>query len=428
MRLVQVYIPTGERGSILEVLDAADVEYGLTDESGAGPFEAIASIPATPAAVDPLLSRLRSGGLHRDSRVVVLAAETIVTGRDRSLNERFAGTRISRDELQARAEELAPALSTFLALLVLSTIIATAGLLTNSAATIIGAMVVAPLMGPAIAAGVGVVVDDESLAARGITLQVFGVLTAVATAAVIGYLLRGTVVLPPGFDVTTVPEVRERVTPTILSLFLALGSGAAAVVSLTRNVGSVLVGVAIAVALVPPAATAGLGIAWSHPTVVLTAGTLVLVNMLAINLTALILLWLSGYRPHRAASVERTLRTVVSRAVVLVVAISLLTVVLAGVTYGTHQAAAVEHDVDVELAEMSEDPAFEALTFHEVAIAYELHDVYADRSPEVTVLVERPPGEDVPADFAETVRERLEMATGAELVVTVELVDTQRSG
>ena len=428
MRLVLVYIPAGERESIVEVLDAAGVEYGLTTQSGDGPFGAIASVPVDPAAVDPLLSRLRSVGLHRDSHVVVLAAETVVSGRDRSPAERFAGSRISRDELQARAEELAPALSTFLALLVLSTIIATAGLLTNSAATIIGAMVVAPLMGPAIAASVGVVVDDESLAVRGVRLQVLGVLVVVVTAAAIGYLLRGTVVLPPGFDVTTVPEVRERVTPTVLSLFLALGSGAAAVVSLTRNVGSVLVGVAIAVALVPPAATAGLGIAWSHPTVVLTAGTLVLVNMVAINLTALILLWLSGYRPHRAASVDRALRSVVSRTVVLVVAIALLTVVLAGVTYGTHQTAAVEHDVDVELAELSEDPAFEELTFQEVAVAYELHDVYTDRTPEVTVLVERPPGEDVPADFAETVRDRLETATGTELVVAVELVDTQRSG
>ncbi len=146
----------------------------------------------------------------------------------------------------------------------MSTAIATAGLLLDSAATIIGAMVVAPLMGPALAASVGVVVDDDELATRGVVLQVFGLLASIATAALIGWLLRGTVLLPPGFDVTTVPQVRERITPDLLAVFLALGSGIAGVVSLVRNVGSVLVGVAIAVALVPPAATVGLGIAWAH--------------------------------------------------------------------------------------------------------------------------------------------------------------------
>lgn len=167
----------------------------------------------------------------------------------------------------------------------MSTVIATAGLLLDSAATIVGAMVVAPLMGPALAASVGVVVDNDELATRGIILQVGGLAAAVTTAVLVGWSLRGTVLHPPGLDITTVPQIQERTTPNVLALFLALGSGVAGVISLTRNVGSVLVGVAIAVALIPPVATAGLGIAWGHPTVVITAGTLVLVNLLSINLT-----------------------------------------------------------------------------------------------------------------------------------------------
>ncbi|WP_255167308.1 TIGR00341 family protein [Natrononativus amylolyticus] len=428
MRLVQLFVPDGERRGVLETLDAEGVDYAITDEGGSGRFEAVVSVPVPPSGVEPLLSRLRERGLDEESYAVVLSAETVVSRAAEDSSQRFAGTRISRDELRSRAEELAPALSTYLALLVLSTMIATAGLLTNSAATIIGAMVVAPLMGPALSASVGVVVDDDGLASRGVLLQSLGLLVAVATAALIGIALRGTVILPPGFDVTAVPEVAERITPSVLSLFLALGSGAAGVISLTRNVGSVLVGVAIAVALVPPAATVGLGIAWGHPAVILTAGTLVLVNLFAINLTALLILWLSGYRPHRRESVGRAYQRVRSRVTVIVVAIMLLTVVLAGVTYGTYQASAVEHDVQTELAAMSDDPAFDGLHFEEVAVQYELYDVYAERQPAVTVLVERPPGEEEPAEFADTVRERLERATGTELTVAVELVDTQRSG
>ncbi|MEY7849785.1 TIGR00341 family protein [Natrarchaeobius sp. A-rgal3] len=428
MRLVQVFVPKGDLDLVLETADETGVDYAVSEETSRGEFEAIVSMPVPPAAVEPLLSALRDAGFDEDSYTVVTEAETIVSSRTDELVDEFVGTRISREELRARAADLAPAASTYFTLLVVSTAIATAGLLLDSAATIIGAMVVAPLMGPALSASVGVVVDDDELATRGLVLQIFGLLAAIATAALIGWLLRGTVLLPPGFDVTTVPQVRERITPDLLAVFLALGSGIAGVVSLVRNVGSVLVGVAIAVALVPPAATVGLGIAWAHPTMIVTAGTLVLVNMLSINLTALILLWISGYRPHRGANVDRVYGRIRSRVAVLVVAIAVLSLVLGGVTYGTYQTAAVEHDVQTELAAMSDDPAFEELEFREQDVQYELVDVYADNRPVVTVLVERPPGEEEPDDFADQVRDRLETATGTDLEVVVELVDTRRSG
>ncbi|WP_247728654.1 TIGR00341 family protein [Halovivax limisalsi] len=427
MRVVQLYVPRGERSSILATLESEAVEYGLTEETSDSAFEAIVSVPVPVDGVDSLLSRLHADGLHDDVRIVVMGVEASVSGDPDADRSRYAPTQLSRAEIRAQAISLAPAASTFFALLVLSSIIATAGLLTDSTATIIGAMVVAPLMGPALAASVGVVVHDESLASRGIALQAGGLFVTVLTAALVGWALRGTVLLPPGLDITTIPAVEERITPTLLSLFLALGSGAAAVVSLTRDVGSVLVGVAIAVALVPPAATAGLGIAWWHPTVVLTAGTLVLVNLLAINLTALVMLWLLGYRPYEVERVDRAVSRLRARVAIFIVAIAVLTVILAVVTYGTYQVAALTHDVDRELAAMSDDPAFEEVTFHEVAVEYEVHDVVADRPAAVTVLVERPPGEAEPPDFAERVRTRLAAVVDAELDVTVELIDTQRS-
>ncbi|MCU4971529.1 TIGR00341 family protein [Halobacteria archaeon AArc-m2/3/4] len=426
MRLVQVFVPRGKYDLVLETLDRDGIEYAVTDAIGHQAFEAIVSVPVSPSGVEPLLSSLSEAGLDEDAYTAVLAAETVVSDRT-GHQHRDTTTRISREELRARASDLAPALSTYLALLVLSTTIATAGLLLDSAATIIGAMVVAPLMGPALSASVGVVVNDERLASRGVLLQAGGLLAVIATAAIIGFALRGTVLLPPGFDVASVPEVRERITPDVLALGLALGSGAAGVISLTRNVGSVLVGVAIAVALVPPAATVGLGIAWGHPSMILTAGTLVLVNLLSINLTALLLLWASGYRPQRPEHAEHAFRTLVSRVAVLAVAITLLSVVLAGVTIGTYQTASVEHDVQTELEAMSDDPAFGDLQFREVSVDYELIDVYADRRPVVTVLVERSPGESEPSTLAETVRDCLQQATDADPRVTVELVDTQYS-
>ncbi len=427
MRLLQIFVPHGDRDLVLETLETEGIDYAITEEVGPSGFEALVSIPITPAGVEPILEKLDEAGLTDESYSVVVAAETIVSEQEDVLIEQFGGSRISREELRSRAVDLAPESSTYFALLVLSTIIATAGLLLDSAATIIGAMVVAPLMGPALAASVGVIVDDDDLASRGVRLQVFGLLASVVTAAVLGYLLRGSVLLPPAFDITTVPEIQERITPGFLALFLALGSGAAGVISLTRNVRSVLVGVAIAVALIPPAATAGLGIAWGHPEVILTASTLVLINIFSINLTALLLLWLSGYRPDRGGSAERVYGRLRSRVAVILLVIALLSVVLVGVTYGTHQTATVEHDVSVELQTMSEDPAYDDLEFQEVSVEYELYDYYTGERPAVTVLVQRPPGAEKPPEFAQTVRERLEAATAGELSVVVELVDTQRA-
>ncbi|AFZ74743.1 TIGR00341 family protein [Natronobacterium gregoryi] len=434
MRLVQVFVPSGELETVLETAEALGVDYAVSAETSDGEFEALVSIPVAPDAVEPLLDEFRAVGLSSPSYTVVTAAETIVSDRMDELEvgsddgtQAGKGTRISRDELEARARDLAPAASTYFVLLVVSTIIATAGLVLDSAATIIGAMVVAPMMGPALAASVGVVVDDDELAARGVVLQVAGLAATVATAAAIGWLLRGTVLLPPGFDITGVSQVRERITPNVLALFLALGSGVAGVVSLVRNVGSVLVGVAIAVALVPPAATAGLGIAWEHPTVVVTAGTLVLVNLLSINLAALILLWVAGYRPRETERIDRAYGRLRTRVVVLLAAIVVLSLVLGVVTYGTYQTAAVEHDIQTELQAMSDEPAFDELQFREIDVDYELLDVYSGDRPSVTVLVERPPGAEEPPDFADRVRERLAAATGTELEVAVELVDTQRS-
>src|SRR6056297_1400533 len=330
MRLVQVLIPEGTRSAVLDTLDDQGIDYAVFDEVGRGDFEAMVQFPVPPGGVEPVMEDLFAAGVREDAYTIVLPTETVVSQRLAALVERFPGLRISREELTARAEELAPANSTFFAFLVLSTVIATAGLLLDSAATIIGAMVVAPLMGPAITASVGAVLGDERLAARGVRLQVSGLLLAVVVAAVLGFLLRGTFLLPPDLDVQAVPQITERTSPSFLSLFLALGSGIAGAISVIRNAGSALVGVAIAVALIPPAATAGLGIAWGLPLIAVAAGTLVLVNLLAINLSALVLFTLAGYRPLSAHTLDQSAvrRGVLKRIGGIVVAILPLSVVL----------------------------------------------------------------------------------------------------
>ena len=430
MRLVQVLIPNGTREAVLAVLDDEGIDYAVWEETGRGDFEALVSFPIPESGVEPVLENLEEAGIREDAYTIVMATETVISQRLTKLEQRYKGVRISREELIARAEDLAPAWSTYVAFLVLSTVIATAGLLLDSAATIIGAMVVAPLMGPAITASVGTVLGDDRLASRGVLFQVFGLALAITVGAAVGWLLEGSFLLPPELDIRTIPQVAERTTPTFLSLFLALGSGIAGAISVMRNAGSTLVGVAIAVALVPPAATAGLGIAWGYTYVTVAAGTLVLVNVLAINLSALIVFYLAGYRPADDAAFDqrRIRRSILRRLGVFVVGILLLSVVLGSITVIEFATNDIERTLQTEAQAMLAEPEYEGLQYEGTTTEFDFVRYLTEEGYEMEILVGVEQGTTIPPDLAQRLDDRLTEATGYdELSVRVAFLDEQVS-
>ncbi len=136
MRIVQVLIPNGKREPVLALLDEEDIDYAIWEETGRRDFEAIAQFPVPPIGVEPVLDKLRKAGVSRDTYTIVYSPEMVVSTRIEALEKRYSGKRIAREELVARAQELAPATSTFFAFLIISTIIATGGMLLDSAANI----------------------------------------------------------------------------------------------------------------------------------------------------------------------------------------------------------------------------------------------------------------------------------------------------
>jgi uncharacterized hydrophobic protein (TIGR00341 family) len=430
MRLVQVLIPNGTREAVLAALDDEEIDYAVWKETGRGDFEALVSFPIPESGVESILEKLEGAGIRDDAYTIVMATETVISQRLTKLEKRYKGLRISREELVARAEDLAPARSTYAAFLVLSTVIATAGLLLDSAATIIGAMVVAPLMGPAITASVGTVLGNSRLASRGVLFQVFGLALAIAVGAAMGWLLKGSFLLPPELDIRTIPQVAERTSPTFLSLFLALGSGIAGAISVMRNAGSALVGVAIAVALVPPAATAGLGISWGYNFVAVAAGTLVLVNLLAINLSALIIFYLAGYRPvdDPAFDQRKIRRSVLGRLGVLVSGIILLSMVLGSITVVEFVTDDVERTLQTEAQAMLEESAYEGLHYEGTTTEFDFVRYLTEEGYEMEIIVGVEQGTTIPPDLAQRLDDRLTEATGYEdLTVRVAFLDEQVS-
>ena len=177
----------------------------------------------------------------------------------------------------------------FMVLLIFATMIATFGLFINSSSVIIGAMLLAPLMQPIVSLSMGVLRQDEQLELNGAKTIAIGVIAVLATAATIA-------LFTPIERLTS--EMSGRLSPTILDLFVAIVSGAAAAYAKSNEkiLGS-LAGVAIAVALVPPIAVAGIGLGWADWHMFSMAFLLFITNLVGIVLAAAFTFVLLGFSP-----------------------------------------------------------------------------------------------------------------------------------
>lgn len=401
VRYVEISVPTGKRDAVIGVLESEDIDYVLAEESSGRDYTAVVSFPLPPNAVEPVLDDLREAGLPEDAFTVVLDTETVISRRFDRLVERYAEDdspdRIAREELRARASGLTPDLTTFVVMATASVAIATAGVLLDSAAVVVGSMVIAPLIGPAMATSAGTVIRDRELFWRGTKLQVTGFVLSIVTAAVFAFLVKTVHLVPPGIDVLNIGQVEERLAPDFLSLAVALGAGVAGAYSLSGDVSSSLVGVMIAVALVPPTAVIGIGIAWGFPAVVTGATVLVLLNFLSINLAALAVLWYQGYRPEQWFREKDARAETLRLAAGLVVAILVLSAFLGGVTYDTYQSAIFEQDVrQVVESTLEEPPYAERVTLLDLEVQ-STRGLLTTDAQSVIVTVGHPPGATFPA-------------------------------
>ncbi|MFB6094308.1 MAG: TIGR00341 family protein [Halanaeroarchaeum sp.] len=426
MRLVQVTVPPGQRDAVVAVLEDHDVDYVLTDETGSRRYTAVVNFPVPTEAVQDVLDDLRAAGLSEDAYTVVVEAETVVSRRFERLRKRYEDDRsqenVARAELRATAEDLVRSVPTYAILTIVSAVIATAGLLLDSPAVVVGSMVIAPLIGPAMSASVGTVVDDGSLVSRGIRMQVLGLVLAVGAAFAFALFVQAASLVPPGLDPTSIGQVRSRLSPDFLSLVVALGAGIAGAMSLTAGVSSALVGVMIAVALIPPAATMGIGLAYRLPVVAVSSGVLTLVNVLSINLAALVVFWQSGYRPQAFLRREEARAQTVKRVGVLVVAIAVLSLFLGAVTVNTVTSASAERQIRADISAVLERPAYGEITLLQTTVR-QTEGVIFTHPREVIVTVGVPPGYD-PPDLADRIDERVDASLERDVTVEVRIVRT----
>ncbi|MBC7222935.1 MAG: DUF389 domain-containing protein, partial [Anaerolineae bacterium] len=178
----------------------------------------------------------------------------------------------------------------YFVLIALSSVIATLGLVQNSAAVIIGAMLVAPLMTPILAISLGIVLGEVGILRSATESALKGVAAAIGIAVFLDLLVPNAL---PG------SEILARTQPSMLDLVIALASGAAGAYAVARKeVAAALPGVAIAAALMPPLCTVGIGLASGWGAVATGALLLFVTNLVAINLAGSVTFLLLGFRPR----------------------------------------------------------------------------------------------------------------------------------
>ena len=221
------------------------------------------------------------------------------------------------DDLFPEGEAFRASVQTFVVLLALAALIATFGLMADSVAAIIGAMVVAPLGGAMMALAGALVTGRSRWQLNSLLEVVLGSLMVVA----IGFLVAA--VLPDPLDLN--PSLDARTAPGLLDLGVALAAGAAGAYVTVRRTGSdALPGVAIAVSLVPPLATAGICLELGRIDEAIGALTLFLANFAAIVVVAALVFVLCGVRPTPMTEAKgRMLRRSLAFSVVALVVISI---------------------------------------------------------------------------------------------------------
>ncbi|MDY6992318.1 MAG: TIGR00341 family protein [Pseudomonadota bacterium] len=226
---------------------------------------------------------------------------------------------LTREELYHDIAKGARLNKNFILFVLLSTVVAAIGLLTDNVAVVIGGMVIAPLLGPNVALGLAAALGDIRLFWTALKSNLLGMGLAILLALLIGWFW------PLNIDSQ---ELMSRTDVGLDGVVLALASGTAAVLSLTSGLSTALVGVMVAVALLPPATTIGLMLGSQQLSLALGASLLLAVNIVCVNLTANLTFFLQGIKPRTWLEKQKARQAVFTQAIIWLLSLTFLIVVI----------------------------------------------------------------------------------------------------
>ncbi len=298
-RLVEIVLPEGKGDDIPELLHEQHLAGYWRDKVGEN--QARIRILLNSPDVEPVLDILEPylENLPNASALLLIVEASIPRLKDEMQqaedteidNDEDApkkSNRISRHELYNNIVANTGISSNYLIMVILSAIIAAIGLARNDMAIIIGAMVLAPLLIPNVALALATTLGDKGLAAKSLKAAASGFILAL----LIGVLIGAIHTVDPA-----IPAIAARTNLQWSDLLLALASGTAGVLAFTSGGQLSLIGVMVAVALMPPLVTAGLLLGSGLPIMGLKALELAIANVICVNLAGILTFSLQGIRP-----------------------------------------------------------------------------------------------------------------------------------
>jgi len=304
LRILAVSLPEGRQQEVGELLNEFPIigkwEFPLTEKRILSTF----LVPAE--QVEPVTDKLEQRFSSDETfRLVLLPVEATLPHveekeqkevEDETGESEAQRSRVSREEIYHDIDDACKITPVFFATIVLSTVVATVGLTRDNMAATIGAMVIAPLLGPNAALSLATTLADRDLARRAIKASAAGVGLAFSLAALLGLIL------------PVDPSLHELATRSVVSLAdigLALAAGVAGSLAFTSGVSTALVGVMVAVALLPPTVACGLFTGAGHLEEALGALILLTTNVVSFNLAGVSTFVVLGIRPRSWWKKER---------------------------------------------------------------------------------------------------------------------------
>ena len=322
MRRIDILADAGSIDTLVGIAEQHEVDdswQGSIGEDSRIQFHMLVNDARRQSVVDALQNAL---GASEKTRIIIQPVDAVLPRPGpavRQVNKPAAAGDQTREELYDQIARGAHLDSTFILLVCLSTVVAAVGLLEANVAVIVGAMVIAPLLGPNIALAFATSLGDRDLVWQSIRTNTVGVGVTLLMSVVTGRIWQGNL---------DNAEIMLRTDVGLAGVVLALASGAAAVLSLITGLSSALVGVMVAVALLPPAATLGMMLGSGKPHAAAGAALLLAVNVVCINLSAKLMFMYRGIKPRTWLEKNKARQSVAITITMWIVMLSLLIIAI----------------------------------------------------------------------------------------------------
>lgn len=299
LRLIELLLPQENSHQVDEILSKLSIvtSWQQTTQEGLTLTRMLTEADRTEAIIEALEERF---GQYKEFRIILMEVKATSPGLEEEGDEAVekkpeieeekpSPERVACLELTEKLNDAVEISRNYVLAIVLSSIVAAVGLLHDNVAVIIGAMVIAPLLSPNMALSLATTLGEGKLARRALKATVTGTCLALGLSVALGF---ATHVDP------TVSEIANRADVGYTDIVLGLAAGGAGALAFTSGISAALVGVMVAVAILPPIVAAGLLFGSGFLFMGTKALLLALVNIICVNLAGVgIFLW-QGIRPH----------------------------------------------------------------------------------------------------------------------------------